>query len=86
MKQQVASSLALADAFGLIQEPNDQKLTAFIQQGVDPDDPAYKFQSGDYIMLLEKLETKETHNAQDEQDEQELLLDEEISQVNQAIY
>ena len=32
------------------------------------------------------IETKETHKAQDEQDEQELLLDEEISQVNQAIY
>merc|ERR1719478_1281045 len=48
-------TLALADAMGLIKVQKQRKVSAFLQQGVDPDAAEYEYKSGDIVELLESL-------------------------------
>jgi len=55
MKDLVKGSLALGDALGLIPKPKKNSVQAFLQ--VDPEDPAYKFQSQGIIDTIDQLHT-----------------------------
>jgi len=52
LRESVRESLALADALGLFRTAKEQ---AFLQQGVDPSNPEYKYHSDEIISTLEKL-------------------------------
>lgn len=51
---EASASVALAEALGL--QAKEPALQAFLQQGVDPNDPAYKFKSSGIIGLLNSLD------------------------------
>merc|ERR1719201_1464748 len=48
----------MADALGMIKQPKHKKLTSLLQSRrstVDPDDPDYKYHSGEIVKLLQDL-------------------------------
>jgi len=57
VREDVKNSMALADALSMIsfQTAKQKGLQAFLQQGVDPDDPEYKFRSGEILDTLESM-------------------------------
>jgi len=57
VREDVKTSMALADALSMvnIQAAKQKGLQAFLQQGVDPDDPEYKFRSGEILDTLESM-------------------------------
>mmetsp|Transcript_138726 Transcript_138726/g.276644 ORF Transcript_138726/g.276644 Transcript_138726/m.276644 type:complete len:717 (-) Transcript_138726:99-2249(-) len=54
-RETVSASLALADAMSLVTPAKEKAVTAFLQQGVDPENPDYEFRSNSIIETLEKL-------------------------------
>jgi predicted nucleic acid-binding Zn-ribbon protein len=69
IKKSVSATLAMASAMGLIQAPKKKAVQAFLQQGVDPDDPEYKYQSQGIIDTLEDLTKTFTEKRDEEQEE-----------------
>jgi len=71
VREDVKNSMALADALSMISfRASEQKgLQAFLQQGVDPDDPEYKFRSGEILDTLESM-LKEFNAKLDETQEE----------------
>jgi septal ring factor EnvC (AmiA/AmiB activator) len=69
LKKTVGSTLALASAMGLLEAPKKKALQAFLQAGVDPDDPDYKYQSQGIIDTLEDLQKTFTEKRDEEQEE-----------------
>mmetsp|Transcript_30899 Transcript_30899/g.88905 ORF Transcript_30899/g.88905 Transcript_30899/m.88905 type:complete len:704 (-) Transcript_30899:112-2223(-) len=57
--KEASDSIELAKALGF-SLGSSKSAQAFLQQGVDPNDPAYKFKSSGIIELLEKLNTEFT--------------------------
>jgi len=67
----IGDSLALADALGLVKAPKRREVAAFLQQGVDPEDPTYKYRSQGIMETLTTLHTdfdKQKTEAQGEWD------------------
>mmetsp|Transcript_16846 Transcript_16846/g.39527 ORF Transcript_16846/g.39527 Transcript_16846/m.39527 type:complete len:719 (-) Transcript_16846:66-2222(-) len=62
LSSSIKDSLALADALSL-SVPKEQQ--AFLQQGVDPESPEYKYRSNEILKMLEKLLTDFTTKATD---------------------
>jgi len=71
VREEVNNSMALADALSLVsfQAAKQKGLQAFLQQGVDPDDPEYKFRSGEILDTLESM-LKEFNTKLDETQEE----------------
>jgi hypothetical protein len=71
VREEVKNSMALADALSLVsfQTAKQKGLQAFLQQGVDPDDPEYKFRSGEILDTLESM-LKEFNTKLDETQEE----------------
>jgi len=57
VREAVHDGLALADALGLVVKSKRPAVEAFLQGGVDPSNPGYKFHSEEIITTLEKLKT-----------------------------
>lgn len=55
IRQSVSDSLNLADALSLVDKSKKQRITAFLQQGVDPEDPEYKSKVGGVLETLQNL-------------------------------
>jgi chromosome segregation ATPase len=93
MKDLVHDSLALADALSLIPSPKKSKVQAFLQ--VDPEDPAYKFQSQGIIDTIDQLHkdfdkkltevTDEKKKAKELCDDQKSALTTLIEENNEAM-
>jgi len=71
VREEVKNSMAIADALSLVsfQAAKQKGLQAFLQQGVDPDDPEYKFRSGEILDTLESM-LKEFNTKLDETQEE----------------
>jgi len=71
VREDVKNSMALADALSLVsfQAAKKKGLEAFLQQGVDPDDPEYKFRSGEIVDTLESMLKEFTAKLDETQEE-----------------
>lgn len=58
LRASVRDGLALADAMGLVVTSKRPAVEAFLQGGVDPSDPGYKYHSNEIISTLETLKTE----------------------------
>merc|ERR1719313_257548 len=63
--------LLMADAMSLMPEYASKKVTAFLEEGDEPEKPDYEFHSGDIIGTLEDLKTDFTTKKSDVQSEED---------------
>lgn len=68
-REAVTASLALADAMSLVTPAKQKAVAAFLQQGVDPENPDYKFRSNSIIETLESLSEDFTAKLDEENEE-----------------
>jgi len=72
LRDEVGSTLAIAEAMSLVEAPKRRDVLAFMQgRRVDPDSPEYKFHSDGIITLLEKLKTEFDGKKSETQSEME---------------
>eukprot|EP00408_Alexandrium_pacificum_P021797 CAMPEP_0171204316 /NCGR_PEP_ID=MMETSP0790-20130122/25979_1 /TAXON_ID=2925 /ORGANISM="Alexandrium catenella, Strain OF101" /LENGTH=366 /DNA_ID=CAMNT_0011669815 /DNA_START=1 /DNA_END=1097 /DNA_ORIENTATION=- len=57
IRASVREGLALADAMGLVVTSRRPAVEAFLQGGVDPSDPGYKYHSNEIVTTLENLKS-----------------------------
>jgi len=70
-RETITASLALADAMSLVTPAKQKAVAAFIQQGVDPENPDYKFRSNSIIETLEDLAKDFTKKLDEEKEEKD---------------
>jgi len=59
LREEVGSTLAIAEAMSLVEAPKRRAVLAFMQgRRVDPSNPEYKFHSDGIVSVLEKLKTE----------------------------
>jgi hypothetical protein len=63
--------LRMADAMSLVPEHASKKVTAFLEEGEEPEKPDYEFHAGDIIGTLEDLKTDFTTKKSDAQGEED---------------
>merc|ERR1719353_1019794 len=63
--------LLMADAMSLVPEHASKKVTAFLEEGEEPEKPDYEFHAGDIIGTLEDLKTDFTTKKSDAQGEED---------------
>jgi hypothetical protein len=72
LREEVGSTLAIAEAMSLVEAPKRRAVLAFMQgRRVDPSSPEYKFHSDGIISVLEKLKTEFDDKKSETQSEME---------------
>lgn len=72
LREEVGSTLAIAEAMSLVEAPKRRAVLAFMQgRRVDPNSPEYKFHSDGIISVLEKLKTEFDGKKSETQSEME---------------